>query len=69
MLAGISVMVKRGLNNGRGWTDSHMLVALPSVMVASMASLTKCMQIFDFKMAWWIDGGDVFLSVHHRGVH
>jgi hypothetical protein len=48
--------------------DSLRLVALSGIMVASMASLTKCMQFFDLKMACWIDGGDDFFSVHHRGV-
>jgi hypothetical protein len=42
-------------------------VALSGVVVVSMASLTKHMQIFYFKMAWWIEGGDDFLSVHHKG--
>jgi hypothetical protein len=44
------------------------MVALSGVMVASMASLTKSMQIFDLRIAWWLDGGDDFFSVHHRGV-
>jgi hypothetical protein len=61
-------MVQRGLDIGRGWMDSCRLVALSGIMVASMESLTKCMHIFDLKMAWWIDGCDVFFSVHHRGV-
>jgi hypothetical protein len=24
--------------------------------------------VFDLKMACWIDGGDDFFSVHHKGV-
>jgi hypothetical protein len=52
-LAGIGGMVLQGINNERGWTDSRRLVALFGVMVASMASLTKCMLFFYLKMDWW----------------
>lgn len=67
MLAGLRGMVQRSLDDGCGVTGSRRSVALSGVMLTSTASLTKCMQIFDLKIAWWIDGDDDFFSVHHRG--
>ena len=68
MLAGLDGTVQRGLIDGCGFMGLCRMVELSDVMVASMASLTKVMQIFNLKSVWWIDGGDDFLSVHHIDV-
>jgi hypothetical protein len=43
---GLDDVVQRGLGDGRGMVNSHRVEALPDIMVASTAKMTKIMQFF-----------------------